>query len=74
MNCPEHIVFNGRRFMLTMYWRDVPRDRIPLSVWLNPLRYELLFRWPERQRVLRLNPNGRAAWRWSNFWHRMRQA
>jgi len=44
-----------------MYWHDVPRHMIPLRVWLNPLRYELLFRLPESNRVLRLNPNGRAA-------------
>lgn len=45
MNCPEHKVFcaGGTLACLScwMYWRDVPRERIPLSVWLNPLRYEI---------------------------------
>ncbi len=71
MYCPEHIVLNIGRFMLTMYWHDVPRRLIPWRVWLNPLRYELLFRWPERNRVLRLNPNGRAAVLFANWRHRV---
>lgn len=46
MNCPEHLVFQaGRgkylRVTLWLYWRDVPRDTIPMSVWLNPFRYQL---------------------------------
>ncbi len=73
MYCPEHIVFDRWRFMLTMYWRDVPRHLIPWRVWLNPLRYELLFRWPERNRVLRRNPNGRAAVKLSNLLFRLRR-
>jgi len=43
MNRPEHLVteaFNGRLW-IWMYWRDVPRNTIPKSVWLNPLRYEI---------------------------------
>lgn len=70
MHCPEHIVFNRWRLMVTMYWMDVPRHLIPLRVWLNPLRYEILLRMPERNRVLRLNPNGRWAYAYSNWWWR----
>ena len=46
MYCPEHLVFQaGRgkflRITLWLYWRDVPRQTIPMSVWLNPFRYQL---------------------------------
>ena len=43
MYCPEHLVLKafGGRLWVWMYWRDVPRETIPLSVWLNPLRYEV---------------------------------
>lgn len=43
MNCPEHLVlkaFRGRLWVW-LYWRDVPRETIPLRIWLNPLRYEI---------------------------------
>ncbi len=46
MYCPEHLVFQaGRgkflRITLWLYWRDVPRHTIPMSVWLNPFRYQI---------------------------------
>lgn len=41
MYCPEHLVFQSRFVWVWMYWRDVPRSTIPLSVWLNPLNYEV---------------------------------
>ncbi|WP_439702421.1 hypothetical protein [Frateuria sp. GZRR33] len=43
MYCPEHLVLKafGGRLWVWMYWRDVPRETIPLRVWLNPLRYEV---------------------------------
>jgi len=46
MYCPEHLVlklFNSRLHLWLIY-RDVPRETIPLKVWLNPLRYELNLR------------------------------
>ena len=46
MYCPEHKVFGSRLVWVWMYWRDVPRETIPLRVWLNPLNYEVsLFTW-----------------------------
>lgn len=42
MNCPEHLVFKARWVYVWMYWRDVPRETIPLRIWLNPLRYEVV--------------------------------
>ena len=46
MNCPEHLVLKslGGRLWIWMYWRDVPRESIPLKIWLNPLRYEVSIR------------------------------
>lgn len=41
MNCPEHLLFKVRGVYVWLYWRDVPRETIPLVVWLNPLRYEI---------------------------------
>lgn len=41
MNCPEHLLFKVRGVYVWLYWRDVPRETIPLIVWLNPLRYEV---------------------------------
>lgn len=54
MHCPEHLAFKSRNcgVMLWLYWKDVPRDTIPLRVWLNPLRYELSVRAFGRRRVL----------------------
>lgn len=43
MNCPEHLLlkaFWGRLWVYVIYL-DVPRKTVPLSVWLNPLRYEV---------------------------------
>lgn len=57
MHCPEHLVFQSRVVWVWMYWRDVPRATIPLSVWLNPLNYEVsvyLF-----GRRVCINPHGR---------------
>lgn len=58
MYCPEHLVCKafGERVYLWMYWRDVPREKIPLRVWLNPLRYELFIR--AFGRVVKINSNG----------------
>ena len=61
MNCPEHLVFKGfsDRLYIWLYWYDVSRDRVPLRVWLNPLRYEIFLRIGSRS--LKLNPEGVAA-------------
>ncbi len=62
MNCPEHKVFGSRLVWVWMYWRDVPRETIPLRVWLNPLNYEVsLFTWTwgnGRRRLVTINPRG----------------
>ena len=61
MYCPEHLVFKafGDRVYLWMYWRDVPREKIPLRVWLNPLRYELSIHVSTRRsRVVTINRSG----------------
>lgn len=57
MYCPEHLVLKSSFVWVWMYWRDVPRETIPLSVWLNPLNYEVsvyLF-----GRRICINPHGR---------------
>lgn len=59
MNCPEHLVFKSRFLWVWMYWADVPRERIPLRIWLNPLRYEVSLHTAGRVRVM--NREGRAA-------------
>jgi len=63
MYCPEHLVFqagSGKwlRLTLWLYWRDVPRHTIPLSVWLNPLRYQLTAV-SRHRRLFVLNSEGR---------------
>ena len=62
MHCPEHKVFGSRLVCVWMYWRDVPRETIPLRVWLNPLNYEVsLFTWTwshRRRRLVTINPRG----------------
>ena len=61
MYCPEHLIFNLKdKIYLWMYWRDVPRKSIPLSVWLNPLRYELFIR--IHGKVFVINREGRAGY------------
>jgi hypothetical protein len=72
MNCPEHKVFNVGGFWVWMYWQDVPRERIPLRIWLNPLRYELTLVVRGR-RWFRINPRGRAAYWWANLMFRMKE-
>ena len=63
MNCPEHLVCKAwdERVYLWLYWRDVPRETIPLRVWMNPLRYELFIRL--RRRTITINREGLAAGR-----------
>ena len=60
MYCPEHKVFGHPMLWVWMYWRDVPRDRIPLRVWLNPLRYEISIRFPN-YRFFKWNREGQLA-------------
>lgn len=73
MNCPEHKVLGVGGLWVWMYWRDVPRERIPLRIWLNPLRYEVTLVVRGR-RWFRVNKNGGAAIRWSNLLFRLRAA
>ena len=58
-----------------MYWRDVPRETIPLRVWLNPLNYEVsLFTWTwshRRRRIVTINREGQ--WVRNRVW-RFKQA
>lgn len=62
MYCPEHLAYKGLgdRVYIWLYWRDVPRERIPLRVWLNPLRYEISIRLPN-YRFFRWNREGQLA-------------
>lgn len=71
MNCPEHMVFHRGPLLIWMYWRDVPRHTIPWTVWANPLRYEILFRW--KRIFFCINPEGRWAVKFSNAWFRAKQ-
>ena len=75
MNCPEHKVFGSRLVWVWMYWRDVPRETIPLRVWLNPLNYEVsLFTWTwgnSRRRLVTINREGQ--WVRNRIW-RFKQA
>lgn len=74
MYCPEHKVFVSRLLWVWMYWRDVPRDRIPLRVWLNPLNYEVsLFTWSWESRRLLLTINREGQWVRNRIW-RAKQA
>ena len=67
MHCPEQILIKNKVFMLTMYGsRDVPRRRVPLGEWLNPLRYSLLVRRPV---FFVINAGGRGSHWWANFRH-----
>lgn len=73
MNCPEHLVLKlGGAWLCVwfwMYWRDVPRHRIPWRVWLNPLRYEVHIRYG-RGGSIRVNPDGRLAHAYANWRYR----
>ena len=75
MYCPEHKVFGSRLVCVWMYWRDVPRETIPLRVWLNPLNYEVsLFTWTwshRRRRLVTINREGQ--WVRNRIW-RFKQA
>ena len=75
MNCPEHKVFGSRLVWVWMYWRDVPRETIPLRVWLNPLNYEVslfTWTWSHRRRCL-VTINRRGQWVRNRVW-RFKQA
>ena len=62
MYCPEHKVFVSRLVSVWLYWRDVPRETIPLRVWLNPLNYEVsLFTWTWSHRRRRQLPDAQPA-------------
>ena len=43
MYCPEHLIFRKGGLWIWLYWHDVPREQIPLRVWLNPLRYQVSY-------------------------------
>ena len=57
MNCPEHLVFKSRFLWVWLYWADVPREKIPLRIWANPLRYEVSVH-GLRGRLLTINREG----------------
>lgn len=54
MNCPEFLILKAfnNRLWIYMYWRDVPRKTIPLKVWLNPLRYEVMIKFGFGKQVI----------------------
>lgn len=59
MYCPEHILVNNRFLMLIMYGSaDIPKKYVPLSWWLNPLRYEVILRWDKPRLWLKINRGG----------------
>ena len=70
MHCPEHLVIGSRWLYVWMYWRDVPRERIPLRIWLNPLRYEVMLGAAGRRLVI--NRYGGWAVRLPYFFRRMK--
>jgi hypothetical protein len=70
MNCPEHLVLDKGPLMIWMYYADVPRHTIPWTVWANPLRYDIIFRW--KRTVWHINPNGRWAVKASNAIYRLK--
>ena len=73
MYCPEHKVFGSRLVWVWMYWRDVPRETIPLRVWLNPLNYEVsLWTWGNSRRHL-VTINREGQWVRNRIW-RFKQA
>jgi hypothetical protein len=57
MYCPEHLVMKAGRVYVWLYWRDVPRETIPLRIWLNPFRYEISVRYGKNS-VLKINREG----------------
>lgn len=71
MYCPEHKVFGSRFLWVWMYWRDVPRETIPLRVWLNPLNYEISLHGLNRSQLLTVNREGQ--WVRNRIW-RAKQA
>lgn len=69
MNCPEHLVleaFDGN-LLIWMYWLDVPKETIPLHIWLNPLRYEIIFKYGNGTKRVVINKEGRWANAHGNF-------
>lgn len=71
MYCPEHKVFGCRFLWVWMYWRDVPREAIPLRVWLNPLNYQVTLQTGYGGRYLTMNREGQ--WIRNRIW-RMKRA
>jgi hypothetical protein len=71
VNCPEHLVFGKGGLWIWLYYRDVPRHKIPLRVWLNPLRYQVIFA-RNGKRLLILNRDGmcwgRVKWLFIRKW------
>lgn len=50
-------MYLSRFLWVWMYWRDVPRETIPLRVWLTPLNYEISLHSTTR-RLVTLNREG----------------
>jgi len=70
MYCPEHLVFESRFLWVWMYWQDVPREKIPMRVWLTPLNYEISV-YSNRRRLFTINREGKAIRAW---WRRVKRA
>ncbi len=59
MYCPEHLVFKTKRISIWMYGSsDIQAKYIPLSWWLNPLRYEICIRNWRLNKILIINNEG----------------
>jgi hypothetical protein len=77
MYCPEHLILKKGPLSIWMYWFDVPRENIPLRVWLNLLRYEVIVHvapnriWPTRPTVVVINRAGLWATKWANTIYRL---
>lgn len=67
MYCPEHIIVNNKHVILTMYGSaDIRKELVPMRWWINPLRYSVVIRRPNRMHI---NPEGRWNLHASNFFY-----
>ena len=73
MNCPEQSIILTSHFNLWMYGSyDCPRSNVPLSWWINPLRYNLIIYETKLTPHMNINKNGILRIKFSNLLHRIR--
>lgn len=71
MYCPEQLVIQNR--LVTIYMigsADIPKRDVPLSWWLNPLRYQIVV-W--KPRYWMINRDGKYRIIFANFVYRVKQ-